>query len=421
MTLIDSVLQTFNPEPTVYTQQGHNFKVGSALRLSDNGQSFVLADSTTESNAAIIGLVSGINGSTFTVKQFGFLNGIDSAFNLTAGTVYYLKAAADSVNLVPVGQIPVTALRVPVLIADSAASGYLLALNNGALRVMVAATGVASGFSGAVPAPPAGANTKFLRGDASWQDMMAAASLLLSHLSTAGTFVVNDWDAMDGSKSIYRALQNLDSRLRSGTFALYTVNGATQEYQFVIPEGYSRMRIRMAGGGGGAGSTHAIWTFNNGAQALASVFLGGKGGSGAYIEHIVSIKPGELFKANIGVRGNNAPGPSNGQATYFRKLDAQNPNIVLWEISAGGGTAGTSGSAVGPGTDGSGGVVTGTVLLGLTGTAPICPFASRRPGFDGYGGFPRETGLVSPVYGVPFTNHLPVSVPGHGFVLVEYF
>ena len=71
------------------------------------------------------------------------------------------------------GQLEVGDWIVVENVSGSGTSGSPYAINfsvvNNVYEIMTAATGAADGAPGLVPTPPSGADTKFLRGDASWQ------------------------------------------------------------------------------------------------------------------------------------------------------------------------------------------------------------------------------------------------------------
>lgn len=102
----------------------HAFVVGNVLRL--NGAVYVLSQGDAAANADAVGIVTGVvNVNEFTLLFGGYVTGLAG---LVAGTVYFLsEAVAGAMTAVPPavpGQV-----RKPLLIADSATTGYWLNYN----------------------------------------------------------------------------------------------------------------------------------------------------------------------------------------------------------------------------------------------------------------------------------------------------
>lgn len=102
-------------------QVAHGFIVGNVVRL--NGAVYVKAQADVDTNADVIGIVSGIvSPNEFTLQFGGYVSGLAG---LTAGDVYFLsEAVAGDMTDIP----PVTPGQVwkPLFIADSATTGYWL-------------------------------------------------------------------------------------------------------------------------------------------------------------------------------------------------------------------------------------------------------------------------------------------------------
>jgi hypothetical protein len=108
-----------NPAVRVIVQTGHGFTVGQLIR--HNGTSWVKSQADTAANAVIGGMVISVQGAnTFTLGTPGlYVTGLSGK---TAGAMHYLDATTA-------GAMTTTApaISVPVLLADSATSGVLLA------------------------------------------------------------------------------------------------------------------------------------------------------------------------------------------------------------------------------------------------------------------------------------------------------
>jgi len=97
------------------TESSHGLSVGDAVRF--DGTNYVEATADTAANAELIGLVVEVpDTDTLVFQQVGYATGLSG---LTAGDYYYLQDA---------GGLGTTAgtVTVPVLLADSTTSGWLL-------------------------------------------------------------------------------------------------------------------------------------------------------------------------------------------------------------------------------------------------------------------------------------------------------
>jgi len=99
------------------SETAHGLSVGDAVRF--NGTAYVEATADTAANAEMLGLVVEVpDVDTLVFQQVGYATGLSG---LTAGDFYYLQDA---------GGLGTTAgtVTVPVLVADSTASGWLVPL-----------------------------------------------------------------------------------------------------------------------------------------------------------------------------------------------------------------------------------------------------------------------------------------------------
>jgi hypothetical protein len=102
-------------------QTTHGLAVGNVVRLNGSGN-YILAIADSEVNAEIVGVVSGVaDADNFTLTVGGFISGLSG---LTAGVVMFLSAtvAGTLTSSEPTGN---TQISKPVLVADTATSGYL--------------------------------------------------------------------------------------------------------------------------------------------------------------------------------------------------------------------------------------------------------------------------------------------------------
>lgn len=154
-----------------------------------------------------------------------------------------------------------------------------------------------------------------------------------------------------------------------GTLQTVTATGAGS---FVVPANVTRLRFRIVGGGGAGGGNPA--TANTG---------GGGGGSGAYIEHIVNVTPGDTINYSVGTGGTGASNATGGAGA------STTITINGVTYTAGGGSGGTTS------TGGAGGTASGgTPIYSVNGqqggggsTAAISGTACNSGGspFKGYG------------------------------------
>jgi hypothetical protein len=109
-------------------QNAHGFNPGQALRRDTTVWVKALAD--TSANGSMVGVVDRvINANTFYLRLTGKITGLSG---LTSGTTYYLSTTTPGA-LTPTAPSTVGQLYRPVLVADSATSGYVY--NDGGMVV----------------------------------------------------------------------------------------------------------------------------------------------------------------------------------------------------------------------------------------------------------------------------------------------
>ena len=106
-------------------QTTHNFSVGQVLRF--DGVDFVLADNTSEANAAVTGIVSRLeNANQFYLTQEGFVAGLTTAptegGGYIPGTLYYLSATSG--EMTSIKPSAVGTVEFPCFVAYTATSGF---------------------------------------------------------------------------------------------------------------------------------------------------------------------------------------------------------------------------------------------------------------------------------------------------------
>ncbi len=171
-------------------------------------------------------------------------------------------------------------------------------------------------------------------------------------------------------------------QLRPGFSQIQTF---TASGYFVVPQGVSRLRLTVIGGGG-AGGTHA------------SIPSGGGGAAGQAIRILSGIVPGSVVPVTVGVggaaltggnTGNGGAGSTSSFGVYVSATGGQ----------GGGGGAGSTTAAGGAGGSGVGGDVN---LAGAIGTDSIIPAARGGDGGgpgNGRGTTGYVTGISAPGYG----------------------
>jgi len=132
--------------------------------------------------------------------------------------------------------------------------------------------------------------------------------------------------------AIESTINAISATSRSCIVYKYTENSLTP---FIVPAGIKTLRARLWGQGGKAGSSNAV-------------YLGGRGGSGAYIEEVMTVTPGQSISFYVGHSGDGS------QATVFGTL------------TAGAGGDGTD-AVFNTGVDGADGTVSGGTFISLTG------------------------------------------------------
>jgi hypothetical protein len=116
---VRSVSSGADQTATMVQQTTHGLAVGSVIR--HNGTSWTNSQADTAANAVVGGIViSVLSPDVFVMATAGYVAGLSG---LTAGSVHYLSAATA-------GAVTTTApfIAVPIILADSAASGVLAAL-----------------------------------------------------------------------------------------------------------------------------------------------------------------------------------------------------------------------------------------------------------------------------------------------------
>lgn len=155
----------------IFQDSGNSTSVLSACYDADfkyNPVSNILTVGSVNS-ANIVKSLS-ISGRTITVTKG---DGTISTLTTQDTNTTYGAATSSTLGLVKVGSnITVSSGTISLTKSDvTAALGYTPPTTNTTYSNMTAATASAAGKSGLVPAPAAGAQTKFLRGDGTWQNV----------------------------------------------------------------------------------------------------------------------------------------------------------------------------------------------------------------------------------------------------------
>lgn len=101
------------------TQASHGFSVGNWLYF--NGTQYALADNDLTTTSDVVGVVTQVtNANTFTITTDGYVTGLSG---LTAGSAHFLSSTAGAITATEPSLS--TQTRKPVLIADSATSGWI--------------------------------------------------------------------------------------------------------------------------------------------------------------------------------------------------------------------------------------------------------------------------------------------------------
>jgi hypothetical protein len=267
MLIIDGLLGvtgSVSNEITV-TQSAHDFIIGNALRF--NGTDWVKSTTASSVSSVVAGVVSAIiDVNTARIKTDGYITGIPSPTPLVPGTVYYLRAIvhASGHNITSVTPGETGSLQVPLLLATSTNSGYLL-------NLATAQSGLfAVGTPGLVPGPATDDGTLFLRDDG-WHSVATSVdSIDLTHLakvdpleSWPGVIDWENWFDATGSLSIWAHINDLHTRLgevevSAGnvpyTRLVYTRknrffgSGDDAELPLVIPDGVNEVIATLISG-----------------------------------------------------------------------------------------------------------------------------------------------------------------------------
>lgn len=234
------------------TKTGHGFLVGNFLTIS--GSTWVHATSNNSASSIIVGCVKEVvDADHFKIVTQGRITGI-SGIGLTSGVLYYLRnSLASSHNIT--SDLSFTNLQVPVLLADSSTSGWILNL----ARAQTGVFGLDT--SGLVPGPNSTdvANNRTLT-TAGWADSsLSANSIAVQHLSTASATV--DWTNFalkQTGLSILKhildlndrvsALYNYSRRIRLVNGARTKLNPGSGSGSFTVPARVACVRLRVISG-----------------------------------------------------------------------------------------------------------------------------------------------------------------------------
>lgn len=114
----------------IVEQNAHGFVRGDVLRF--DGVSYIKAQSDTEANAEVVGMVSAVkDANTFYITQTGYVYNLASTpenpgGNYVAGTLYYLSPAVAG-KLTATKPTTVGQVELPCFIANTTTSGYFFA------------------------------------------------------------------------------------------------------------------------------------------------------------------------------------------------------------------------------------------------------------------------------------------------------
>jgi len=164
-------------------------------------------------------------------------------------------------------------------------------------------------------------------GKTNWYDKPSISLSELNSQTVAGQATVSDLSL--GFKSIV---------------PLRYVSGVSYPQQFTVPAGCTKLYVKMWGPGGSGGYG---WVRLASSASYFDYQWGGGGGSGAYVEDVISVTPGQHIPYFVG------PGGS-GVATRFAYNTSGDFNV------AGAGGLGGNATTVSPGAGGVGGVGSGS-------------------------------------------------------------
>lgn len=311
--IIDSVLGTGVPgTPSlgeiVINQTAHGFIVGNFLRL--NGSAWVLANSSSEPNATVVGCVKEVvNANQFKIVTQGRIANV-AGITMTAGSLYYLRNSSVSggggqVNLTD--SLGSVGIKVPVIVADGPTSGYILNLARASGSIF------STLVNGLVPGPSAldVSQGRVLGAGGGWVlQGVANGSILSQHLDQS-TGVVN-WPSFvsNGTNlSVWKHLVDLHTRLSSAegfnrrtvttTLMRDKVYNGPMPYEvksFTVPAGVASLKL-YAYSGTVPGDTllspvqtrptqNQVYVVNN------DISMG--------VELLLDVDPGDIIKAEIG-------------------------------------------------------------------------------------------------------------------------
>lgn len=218
-----------------------NLLDNSTIRNSHNIKGTGAATVTSDANGVITINATNTTYSVATSSANGLMSAADKAALdalVETGNSYVLPAATSStLGGVKIGSnITNSSGTISLTKANvTAALGYTPPTTNTTYSVMGAASSSAAGTSGLVPAPAAGKQSSFLRGDGTWV-VPTNTTYSAATTSAAGLMSASDKSKLDGITSSADAVSFSQTQTSGTKIGAITINGtATDIYSPTIP------------------------------------------------------------------------------------------------------------------------------------------------------------------------------------------
>ena len=181
---------------------------------------------------------------------------------------------------------------------------------------MVGATAEAAGKRGMVPAPAAGENNKFLRGDGTWADAKMSTKELVDILYPVGyiymstnsanpgtLFPGTTWEAYAQGRVLIGAGTGTDSRSEKKTFTAGSTGG---EYNHQLTVGELAQHNHTASAASAGAHTHVWYTGQYGSNN-DSAACDAQGAGNHYSQHVTQSAGAHTHNVSVANTGSNAP------------------------------------------------------------------------------------------------------------------
>lgn len=284
---------------------------GTATWASDNNTTYANMSAATSAADGKAGLVP----APAKGKQTSYLRG-DGTWVVPTNTTYAVATTAANGLMSSGDKTKLDGIATGATAVSSATVsgwGFKTTDNNTTYANMTAATSAAAGKAGLVPAPAAGAQGKYLRGDGTWQTptnttyaaaTTAANGLMTSAMVTSLNGKQNSTDnsLATTSKTVVGAINELNSnygeifihkyQIRTNITQAANTNNYWNFTDLKAISGYTRVICGVSYNGTGAAAMGTLWTSTSGENVVVYTRTNGTAFSGSIMVDLWYIKEG---------------------------------------------------------------------------------------------------------------------------------